>query len=250
MITKDLGFIIKRWNFRETSLLATIYTKNYGKINGLFKGFYTFKKEFSSSLDIFTLNEFVFYPRDTEIWLVSYVDLIQEYSFLKDNLEKNMIASTFLHIINKSFPLQDKNRQVFFLLKDSLYNLMVGDEKKILYIFLIKFLTISGFKPEFNLCINCHNPYTEKVFFNTKEGGLICEKCKDLKTDSLQISLETSLTISYIQKNNFPHLMRINLTLKCEEEVVFILKKFLEHHLNFDLFSSLLYRYKLKSIEK
>ncbi|RKY41328.1 MAG: hypothetical protein DRP76_00065, partial [Candidatus Omnitrophota bacterium] len=67
MIAKDLGIVTKRVNFRETSVVVNIFTKNYGRISGILKGFYRGRKEFTSSLDIFTLNEVLFYPRRSSL---------------------------------------------------------------------------------------------------------------------------------------------------------------------------------------
>ena len=236
MITKDLGFVLKRFNFRDTSLLATIYTENFGKINGLFKAFYPYRREFTTSLDIFTLNEFIFYPRRSEIWLVSHADITCDYALLRNDFEKNITAATLIRVVDKASALHDKNKDVFNLLKDSLDNLKNESNRKIIYIFLIKFLTISGFKPEFGLCINCHVSFKDKVFFSTLKGGLLCQNCKSIKADAHLISLETSSTVEYIQRNNFPQVARINPSSKCEEEIILILQKFLAHHLNLDPF--------------
>ncbi|MCM8826224.1 MAG: DNA repair protein RecO [Candidatus Omnitrophica bacterium] len=239
MIDKDLGFIINRWNFRESSVMATIYTKKFGKINGIFKGFYTRKKEFTSTLDICTLNEFVLYPKISQIWLISYVDLIKDYSFLRDNFYKSIVAYIFTKVINKGTLFFDSNEDIFWLLDKSLDSLSNNDEKKMLYIFLIKFLTISGIKPEINLCIDCHRPYGEKIFFSTVSGGLLCEKCGKTKSSLYPISIETSSTISYIQREDFPLVLRINPTSDCENEIIFVLEEFLRYHLNIAPFTPL-----------
>jgi len=236
MIAKDVGFITKRFNFRDTSIITTIYTKKFGKINGLFKGFYTNKKEFSSSLDMYTLNEFVFYPRTSDIWLVSYADIISNYCFLRSDFKKNSAASMITSVVNKATMLQDKNTKVFTLLKKTLDAIFDYPDKRIVYIFLIKFLTISGFKPEFNLCMSCHGQYENQVFFSVLAGGLLCEKCKNAYPDAHKICLETSNTISYIQNKDFSRALRVNPTHKCENEIISILKRFLEYHLSMDPF--------------
>ncbi len=231
MIDKDVGYIIKRVNFKETSLLATIYTKKFGKIQGLFKGFYTQKKEFTSSLDIFTLNEFILYPRRSEIWLVSYVELINGYDFLRKDIKKNSAASLFARIIDRCTILGDSQPDIFFLFQHSLESLNSYSTEKLVYIFLIKFLTISGFKPQFNLCINCHRPYKEKIYFSILNGGIICSRCRSKLNDAQPISVETSFVIHYIQHNDFPHILRINPSVFCQQEIIFILQKFSEYYL-------------------
>jgi len=235
MVEKDLGFVLRRYNFRETSLITTIYTAKFGKIRGILKGFYTPKKEFSSPLDIFSLNEFVFYPKKSEIWLISYTDLISDYSFLRSNLFKASIGAVFLNLINKTMQLWDKSYDVFCLLNNCLNLLKEENEFKILYIFLIKFLTLSGFKPELNHCINCRSLLGEEVSFSVLKGGLICKGCCNKVKDAQRISRQTSQSFFYIQKTDFPLVCRLNLGLRCQEEIFYIMREFLFYHFEFDI---------------
>lgn len=235
MITKDSGFILKRWNFRETSLFISAYTLKYGKITGLLKGFYSPKKEFTSILEPMTLNEFIFYPRRSEIWLVSFADLINDYSQVRYNLSKNRIASVFLQILYRNIELHEPNEEIFTLLKETLDLLSKMDDEKILSIFLIKFLTIAGIKPQFNLCLNCHTPYGRKLFFSMQAGGIICDKCSNKNSDIHPITKETTSTIHYIQHNRFPQLLRLKPSLRCKEEIIYIVGKFIEYHLHLSL---------------
>ncbi|HEC68800.1 MAG TPA: DNA repair protein RecO, partial [Candidatus Omnitrophica bacterium] len=70
-IIKDKGFILRTFDFRETSKIVHIFTKKLGKVHGVLKGFRRGKKEFTTSLDSFSLNEFIFYQSRNPLWLVS-----------------------------------------------------------------------------------------------------------------------------------------------------------------------------------
>ncbi len=234
MIQKDLGFVIRRHNFRETSLIATIYTSKFGKITGIFKGFYTNKKEFSSHLDIFSLNEFIFYPKKSEIWLVSHADLISDYEFLRKDISKARVAGILFNLIDKTMQLWDKNEYVFNLTRSCLDLIKEERELKIFYIFLIKFLTFSGFKPEFSRCIGCNNKLSGNIAFSVSKGGLICENCFSTAHDAKTISKQTSCTLSYIQDTDFSLVPRIKPAPQCEKQIFYILKEFLAYHFEFN----------------
>lgn len=233
-IEKDSGFILRRYNFRETSLIATLYTYRFGKIRGIFKGFYTNKKEFSSSLDVFSLNEFIFYPKKSEIWLVSQADSLAYYPYLRIDLEKAKVAAIMFNFVDKAMELWDRNEYVFGLLNNCLNLLEKQRSLKILYIFLIKFLTLSGFKPEFNHCIDCHITLTNDILFSASRGGLLCIKCALKNSDAHRISPQASKSLLYIQNTNFPLVSRLNPGVKCEEEILNILKSFVAYHFEFN----------------
>jgi len=234
MIEKDIGFVLRRYNFRETSLITTIYTYRFGKIRGIFKGFYTKKKEFSSGLDIFSLNEFVFYPKKSEIWLISHADLISDYGFLRQDIFKAKTAGTILNFIDKTMQLWDGNTYIFNLLSNCLH--LLKDEKslKVLCIFLIKFLTFSGFKPEFNHCINCKAVLGWQFLFSASRGGLLCRGCSSKISDAGAISRQASKSLLYIQDTDFHNVCRLEVSTKCEEEILHILGSFLSYHFEFD----------------
>jgi len=234
MIEKDLGFVLRRYNFRETSLITTLYTARFGKIRGIFKGFYTLKKEFSSSLDIFTLNEFVFYPKRSEIWLISHADLVSDFSYLRENLSKAKVGALLLNLLDKTMPLWDGNLEIFNLVNDCLNSLIQESEVKILYVFLIKFLSLAGFKPEFNHCLQCQKVLDDEFYFSVAKGGLVCKVCGRDVGDVKRITKQTCRSLLYIQNSEFSLINRLKITRSCEDEFFYILGRFLAYHFEFD----------------
>jgi len=265
MVTKDLAFVLKRYNFRETSVIASFYTQKFGKITGILKGFYTQKKEFASHLDKLSLNEIVFYPKKSDVWLISFADLVYDYGFLRSDLSRASVASIFLNLIDKTMQPLDKNLEVFELLRDSLFSLKEETARKTLYVFLIKFLTLSGFKPEFGKCLICHKQANDETLFSVSRGGLVCKECglepagrrpaptfvtgvaspaesgQDIQAkgakdqDTRKVGADTIASLFYIQNNDFPLALRIKPTAECEKEMVYLLREFLCCHLDIDI---------------
>ncbi|MFA7677444.1 MAG: DNA repair protein RecO [Candidatus Omnitrophota bacterium] len=233
MIEKDLGFVLKRCNFRETSLILTLYTARFGKISGICKGFYSGKREFSAHLDTFSLNEFVFYPKRNEIWLISHADLVSDFFFLRKNLSKMKVAAFLFNLIEKTMPLWDVNYQIFNLMKYCLNLLSQEKEIKVLYLFLIKFLTLSGFKPELDHCICCESPLQQESLFSVSRGGFVCRRCSYKIKDVQTISRQASRSLAYIQKTDFPLVLRLNPTAACQEDIFYILREFMSYHFDF-----------------
>ena len=214
-------------------MITTLYSLRFGKIKGILKGFYTNKKEFTSPLENFTLNEFVFYPKKSEIWLVSHVDLIRDYPFLRKDLAKARTAGLFFNLIDKTTQLWDPNNYIFELITSCLQALSYEKEPKITYTFLIKFLTFSGFKPEFNHCIKCHKTIFSPVYFSASLGGLVCPACRMQAADTRKINPQVSQSILYIQREEFPEVLRLNIDQRCREEIFYILGQFLSYHFDF-----------------
>lgn len=234
-LEKDTGFVLRRYKLRETSVIATIYTRRHGKIKGVLKGFYTPKREFATSLDNFTLNEFVFYPKRRELWLVSFAELVADYPCLRRDIAKAQIAALLIQMVDKVLLLWDRNEEVFNLLRDCLQALGGEDERKVLYIFLIKFLTISGFEPKFDLCLRCHAKLRRSVYFSVSRGGLMCETCRGAVKDARILSREVTSSVLYLQSNDFERCLRLSTTPACRKGISNILREFIFYHLDFDI---------------
>lgn len=237
MVKKDIGFVLKRYNFRETSLITSIYTQEFGKIRGILKGFYTNKREFASSLDIFSLNEFMFYPKRSEIWLVSHVDMVSDYGYLRSDLAKAKVAGQIFNFVDKVTQLWDSNPYIFNLLRNCLELLANEKESIVLYAFLIKFLTLSGFKPELNHCISCRAVLEEENTFSVSKGGFVCLRCSRQTKDIRILSQQASRSIAYIQNAEFPLVNRLQLTPDCQEEISSVLRRFTAYHFDQDYLS-------------
>lgn len=235
MISKDKGFLIRRHNFRETSIIASFYTLEFGKISAILKGFYTGKKEFSSPLTLGSLNELVFYPKKSEIWLVSHIDIAHDYAYLRRDIVKARAASLFFNLTDKAMQLWDPNSYIFSLLEYCLDMLSENNDLKALYIFVIKFLTYSGFKPEFDHCVHCQAKLEQESFFSISKGGFLCRSCCRQAKDIREISKEASRSLVYIQTADFSLASRLKLSRACEEEVLLILKEFVAYHFGFDI---------------
>lgn len=235
MVEKDIGFVLKRINFRETSIIATLFTLRYGKISGILKGFYPSRKEFTSSMDIFTLNQFVLYPKKTSVWLVSFADLLRDHPFLRQDYAKNRTASKCSAVLESVLPLWERNEDIFRLFFLTLRFLETTDPQKILYIFFIKFLTLCGLKPELKSCLVCGGALEKNMFFSYSHGGMVCPACRSRCRDAVPLLAETASTINYIQHNEFPHVLRINPTAKCAEQILSLLDRFLVYHVHFRL---------------
>jgi len=237
MVKKDLGFVLKRYNFRETSLIASIYTEKFGKIRGILKGFYTNKREFASPLDIFSLNEFLFYPKRSEIWLISHVDMVSDYAYLRSDLDKAKVAGQIFNFVDRVTEIWDTNPYIFGLLKNCLDLLVKENGSIVLYAFLIKFLTLSGFKPELNHCISCRKVLDEENTFSVSKGGFVCGSCRSQAKDARVLSQQASRSISYIQNADFPLVNRLQLTPDCQQEIDSILRSFTAYHFDRDYLS-------------
>lgn len=231
-IHKDIGYVLKSYDFRRTSKIATFYTLEYGKLTGIFKAFKVKKDKFITSLDTFTLNEFIFYDKKGPIWLVTEATLIDSFEPLKKHLPAYYGASYVMEFIDAVASPQLKNEQVFSLIQKTFQYLPQTPAPLLITIFQLKMLLYLGWYPSLLHCVQCNREVDERSVFSIKRGGLICEHCMVSHEAYIRVLSETVLVLRYILKYNFPQVTRLKVSDAALAEIRRILDAFIEYHLH------------------
>src|SRR3989338_4995509 len=98
--------VLKTQAFRDTSLIATVYTKDFGKVQGLAKGIKDrcARKDsrFYCYLEPLTLNKIVYYEKSRSgLHLLTQSDLLNHYQQIRQDLKRLAAASFMLELIDK-----------------------------------------------------------------------------------------------------------------------------------------------------
>lgn len=232
MIYRDEAIVLKTRDFRETSKIAIFYSKNFGKISGLFKGIRTDSRKFASRLNLLSLNEIIFYrKRFSELHLVSQCDLKKNFSCLNSDAIKFGVASFCAELVDSIMPQEEVHREIFDLLLNFLYSLEnTNFSQRLIYNFSLKMLSLSGFQPHLDSCVICKSEIENQAFFSNRFGGLLCHRCahRDELCDSILAG--TISSILFFQKSNWPDSLRLNILPSVEKQLSSIIFSFLNFH--------------------
>jgi len=233
-IHRTEAIVLSTQNFRQTSLIANFYTRDFGKLSALLKGIKEDPTKFNSNLDVFSLNEIIFYKKTkSTLHLVSQCDLKRDFRLIKSNLERIRKAFALVKLLNILTVQEDKNERIFDLTLaclEELENSTILD--KVLIIFKIKLLDYCGFKPHLDSCVSCNNKIIAQARFSLKLGGLLCERCLSKDIKSRIIFRGTVASILYIEKNEFNSVSRLGMNQAIKRELNQVLNAFLEFHLD------------------
>jgi len=233
MILKAEGIVLKTFNFRETSCIATFFTKEHGKIKGVLKGIRKDPKKFGSHVDQFSVNHLVYYThRDNDLHLISHCDLTNFFFLIRQDLKRTLAASYALELVDSIMPSEEKNTKVYQLLIDFLTELEKTKEiSRLVHVFQIKILSCSGFKPFLDSCVVCQKHIVPSMKFSMKLGGLLCPDCFANDRDANLISRGAIASLSHIESNEWGKALRLKLTPPVQKELKNILNNFLVFHL-------------------
>jgi DNA repair protein RecO (recombination protein O) len=233
MIAKTEGIVLKSFDFRETSRIATFLTKDFGKVKGVLKGIRKTPGKFGSSVDRFSVNDIVYYQyRNSDIHLVSQCDMKMFYNGLRQDLKRMTAASYASELLDALVVSEEENLQIYELMQNFLTELQtVKDISKLVHTFQIKILLLSGFRPHLDSCVRCERKIKGQARFSLPLGGLVCVSCKVPQASLLPITKGTVASILHIEEAPWPEVLRLGVSEPIKKELKYILNHFLVFHL-------------------
>jgi len=233
MIVKTEGIVLKSFDFRETSRIATFLTRDFGKVKGVLKGIRRDPRKFGSSVEKFSLNDIIYYQyRNSDIHLVSHCDMKDFFSGLRQDLERMTAASYASELIDTLMPSEEQNFEIYDLMQAFLKSLQTTpDVGKLVQTFQIKILSLSGFRPHLEACVRCSQHVSQAPRFSLRLGGLLCGGCNDSAAEATPISLGAVASILHIQKNSWDAALRLGMAPFIKKELKYVLNHFLVFHL-------------------
>lgn len=234
---KAEAVVLKSQKSGETSKIIFLYTNRFGKMKIIAKGARGFKSHFYGTLEPINYISIVFYFKETrEIQFLSQADIIEPFKNIKNDLYRLSLALIACEIIARSQYAEESNPYLFKILVEFLNRLENTDSRpeNYLFWFMLKFLAISGFKPQLNRCIVCglqsHN--NGKFYFSIIRGGYVCNQCKIAEKAGLLISQNTLQYLSRLENSKIDRIIEIDNSEPVIKESGQILTKFMEYHVD------------------
>ncbi|MCL5409148.1 MAG: DNA repair protein RecO [Candidatus Omnitrophica bacterium] len=206
---KITGLILKKTDFRETSVILNILTEHYGKIAGILKGARNPKKKISPlTYSQGSYIEMIIYMKK-----ISGLDLITQ-PFLRKYYdfenEKKIFWEKILFSVNSLIPQERIDTESMFSLLIKSGEMLTDIKNLPIFelAFQEKILTFLGFGPFLYKCVQCGNSNTLK-FFSGKKGGVLCKQCGQTEPSAFAISESSIEIMRFIDKISYEKILII-----------------------------------------
>ena len=231
-LQKTEAVVLKTQRSGETSKIVTLFSPKFGKLKVVAKGSRGLKSRFFGSLETLNHVSVVYYFKETrEYQFLSQADIIHAYDKLKANLNKYALATVCCELIDRT-ELEQANPYLFQILIDVLNGIDRTQQKLINYYFwfLLRFLKINGFDPDFARCKICQTDCPEKmVRFSIVNGRFSCDSCSLQEPTAITVSAATIQYLKRLQGISIKNLESIMITTGKECEM--LLLSFLQYHI-------------------
>jgi DNA repair protein RecO (recombination protein O) len=203
-IVKTEAIVLSKMNYGDTSIIASLFTEDLGKISVIVKGARSPKSKYGKIVDPLNYLSVVLYKKESrEIQLLSGADIIEHFPSLKNDLSKLGYAYGVAELVKNLLADREINKRIFKGIIRILSILNSGDEKPEIsfgrfFIFLLK---ETGYEIQINSCAICgKDKFVDDLYYNF-DKGLICGECKKTVVDNYDINLELLRYLNCLKNN-------------------------------------------------
>lgn len=184
MATNDLkdidGFILREFDYKESSKIIEVFTKDLGRISVIAKGI---NKKNSKNLALsqrFILANLSLYKTKGQFYGLKEGDVKKSYPKSKKSYDIILYKSAIADLLTRTMD-QIQIETVYTLLDHTFdaFEEADGAYINIFLSFLLKYVSFSGYKPNFTSCGICGKKISGNDFYFSKDqSSIVCDDCK------------------------------------------------------------------------
>jgi DNA repair protein RecO (recombination protein O) len=179
---KATAIVLRTVDFSESSLVLTLWTREYGKIRALAKGGRRLKGPFESALDLLTLCRIVFLRKSSDaLDLLTEAKLLRRFRPAGRDLYGLYAGYYVAELLAGMTHDYQPHHDLFDLTDETLLTLAAGEPatRQVLR-FELGLLRILGHLPLLEACVHCGGAVTTsgRVAFGQLDGGVLCSRCR------------------------------------------------------------------------
>jgi len=221
MQAKTEAIVLKTFKYSETSIIAKIYTKEFGLLSFMVHGVRKKRSKFSASFfqALQILNLEIQYKTKSNLHAIRDLSLSEGIQSIYSNIIKSSIAFFLAEVVSKTVREEETNEELFYFLQNSIVFIEEAEEKSISnfhIVFLISLSRYLGFYPN----------YSDKVFFNIFTGGF-----ENTYNSQYCFEEKESKLFGQLMKLNYSNCQELRLSKEERKEILSGILRFYHIHL-------------------
>lgn len=195
MVTTDKlwvkGLVIGQVDYKESSKIIRIFTRELGIISLMARGVKRSNNKLKNLTSLYSFGKFELVKKGDFFYLEDG-KLLDLNEGLRLDLKNIYSAQLCIELVERSLMEYQVNFDLFDLLIKTIKFLSLSKEKvRLMAMFVIKYVSMIGYRPELRSCVICGKSPTEKGF-SIEHGGITC--------------LDHQIMTDYINENEFRYL--------------------------------------------
>ena len=194
---KATALVLRTTDWSETSRIATLWTREFGKVRVLAKGGRRLRSNFESALDLLTLCDIVFLRKSTGgLDLLTEAQVIRRNPHLRGHLPALYAAYYVAELLSDWTEDYDPHPALFEEAMEALaaFGAEAREETPLalrVARFEMVLLRELGYSPTLEACTACQTPGLEAGWtFSAAVGGVLCPACLATQRERRPLSME------------------------------------------------------------
>ena len=196
MATADLkdieGIVLREFKYKESSKIIEVFTKDLGRISINCQSVLKKNAKNLALTNRFIHASFTLFRSGKDFYGLREGVVLDPYYKSNKNFDIILYKSAIADLLLRTMD-QIQIETVFTLLKNS-FDAFEEAEDNYINIFLgffLKYISFSGFKPNFKTCGICGKNIRGKyLYFSENESSAICDDCKELAKDKVFLTYD------------------------------------------------------------
>ena len=189
---KATALVLRTVDFSESSLVVTLFTREFGKLGALAKGGRRLKGPFESALDLLALCRIVFLHKSSgALDILTEAKLLRRFRPPGRKLSALYAGYYVAELLDGLTDENDPHPELFDLVDETLVGL-AADESVARQVvrFELGMLRLLGHMPMLDRCAECGEPIAAegRVAFGLLDGGVLSSRCRRGKRQVVSIS--------------------------------------------------------------
>lgn len=191
---RALGLVVRTFDWSETSRIAVIWTREFGKVRVLAKGGRRLKSDFEIALDLLTVCSMVFLRKASGgLEILTEAQVVERFPKLREQLPALYAGYYVAELLSEWTEEYDPHPVLFdeavAALRD--FGAEGVSTANRLASFELRLLNELGYRPVLDVCASCRQPWPDgqmSTAFAPAVGGVVCSQCQHGQRDRWPIS--------------------------------------------------------------
>jgi len=205
---KAVGLVVRTHDWSETSRIATIWTREFGKVRVLAKGGRRLKSSFEVALDLLTVCSIVLLRKSSGgLDLLTEARVDERFAGLKKDLRALYGGYYIAELLGEGTQEYDPHPALYDRSLDIMRKLAAGGEVNgLISGYELSWLDELGLRPVLDRCAVCETlvPDAERVIYSALAGGLVCDNCAATQRDRRSLSQPGLETLRELAAGELP----------------------------------------------
>jgi len=232
------AILLRRLDYGDFDVIITFFTLERGKLSLIAKSAKKSTKRFAGVLELFSeLQILADFGRGKGLSVLQEAVLKQPFSAIRADYRKTAYASYWSELIYNWSEENFKQIALYYLFEHVLYELDSGKIAPAVLniLFQMRFLTLSGHRPNFSHCSLCRleleNTQNDNIVVNLERGGIVCDKCSSGAVSRISLAKGTIKQMLWVESGKLAKAGRIKFTQPALDESTNFLEEFVCFHL-------------------